>query len=291
MVRKMSIKYKISPHLYRLLREIKLGKRNKNEQRLISKVEKYKNIHDGERCFIIGNGPSIKNVNLSYLSNEYTFTVNQLPRSDEFKYLKTTYHIWSDRTFFEISAESPEDIELLNVMKKVNDGNNNPIVFYEITALPMIKKYNLEKDLNVEYFKSIGLDLNIMLKKRVDFTRAIPNMPTVVQSAILLAVYMGFKKIYLLGCDCTGIVNIVKNKVAQGNEMVYGYAISEGDRKRMEKMAKQRSIKDELMSQAAMFEIYELLYEYCCKNEVELYNATQGGILDCIPRVGLEDII
>lgn len=41
----------------------------------------FRNIHNGERCFILGNGPSIKFVDFSQLENEYVFTVNQMPRN------------------------------------------------------------------------------------------------------------------------------------------------------------------------------------------------------------------
>ena len=33
----------------------------------------FKNIHAGERCFLVGNGPSINKTDLSLLKNENTF--------------------------------------------------------------------------------------------------------------------------------------------------------------------------------------------------------------------------
>ena len=37
-----------------------------------------RNIHRGERCFIIGNGPSLKNTDLAKLKDEYTFGMNRI---------------------------------------------------------------------------------------------------------------------------------------------------------------------------------------------------------------------
>ena len=37
----------------------------------------YKDIHRGQRCFIIGNGPSLKQTDLSKLRNEFTFGMNR----------------------------------------------------------------------------------------------------------------------------------------------------------------------------------------------------------------------
>jgi hypothetical protein len=44
----------------------------------IQNLKKFKDIHLGERCFIIGNGPSLKNTDLSLLQNEYTFGMNRI---------------------------------------------------------------------------------------------------------------------------------------------------------------------------------------------------------------------
>lgn len=37
-----------------------------------------KDIHHGQRCFIIGNGPSLKNTDLSRLKDEFTFGMNRI---------------------------------------------------------------------------------------------------------------------------------------------------------------------------------------------------------------------
>lgn len=287
----MKFKYVLPPKLYRVLIEIKYHKRQKKEDFYLKKVSKFKNIHQGERCFILGNGPSLNKVNFSLLKNEVTFSVNQLPRNEKYHELTPTYHMWADRLFFELNDDDPGDMELLDVMKAVNTPNNYPVVFYEITALPMIKKYHLEDEINIEYFKLVSMNLDIMMRNQLDFTHSIPNMPTVVHTAICLAVYMGFSEIYLLGCDCTGFINIAKNKMAQGKEVVYGYSVSDNERQRMKKVSNQRTIKDELKSFVELFDLYDSLYKYCKKNGVELFNATEGGLLESIPRVNLEDVL
>jgi hypothetical protein len=42
------------------------------------KLQKYHNRYQGKRCFVIGNGPSLKNTDLTKLSNEYTFGMNRI---------------------------------------------------------------------------------------------------------------------------------------------------------------------------------------------------------------------
>ena len=47
---------------------------NDNERRIAA----LKDIHKGERCFIIGNGPSLNKLDLSKIKDEYTFGVNAI---------------------------------------------------------------------------------------------------------------------------------------------------------------------------------------------------------------------
>jgi len=44
----------------------------------IRRLTALKDKHRGERCFIIGNGPSLRNTDLSCLRNEYTFGMNRI---------------------------------------------------------------------------------------------------------------------------------------------------------------------------------------------------------------------
>ena len=44
----------------------------------VRKLAALRNKHLGERCFIIGNGPSLANTDVSRLANEYTFGMNRI---------------------------------------------------------------------------------------------------------------------------------------------------------------------------------------------------------------------
>lgn len=43
----------------------------------IKKLNALRNTHDGERCFIIGNGPSLRSTDLTKLQNEFTIGMNR----------------------------------------------------------------------------------------------------------------------------------------------------------------------------------------------------------------------
>ena len=50
----------------------------------------------GKTCFIIGNGPSIKDQNLTRLANQETFTMNGFWRHPQYKIIKPKYYIATD---------------------------------------------------------------------------------------------------------------------------------------------------------------------------------------------------
>lgn len=287
----MWIKKFLDPDLYRMLQELRYHSDKAAYKKELEANERFRNIHSGKRCFILGNGPSLNNLDFSLLKDEFTLTVNQLPRNPKFADLHTNYHFWGDRLFFEISEDRPETMELLDVMRSVASPDNKPVVFYEMTARPMIEKFNLKSELDIAYFKTANLDPKIMLKKKIDFTNVIPGFATIVHYAICMAVYMGFSQIYLLGCDCTGFMAIAKNKLALSQEIEYGYEISCNERKRMANASRERSIRDELSFYVNLFDTYELLYAHCEQNKVELYNATEGGLLENLPHAVFEDLM
>ena len=44
----------------------------------IQRLAAYKDKHKGERCVIIGNGPSLKQTDVSKIKNEFTFGMNRI---------------------------------------------------------------------------------------------------------------------------------------------------------------------------------------------------------------------
>lgn len=189
-----------------------------------------------------------------------------------------------------IDENKPEDMELLETMKKVQTGNPQVKVFYKISAYDMIKKFKLDEVLDIYYFSEMGFS-DIDCGVNFDFCKSVPSFSTVVHYMILLAVYMGFKEIYLLGCDCTGIINTVQSRIESSDSMEYAYNISENERKRMVKSNSMFPIQNELRWYASIFDDYELLNKYCQANNVRLINATEGSLINSLPKVKLDDVL
>jgi len=59
----------------------------------IRRLAELKDKHKGERCFIIGNGPSLKNTDVSKLKDEYTFGMNRIYLAFPEWGFKTSYFV------------------------------------------------------------------------------------------------------------------------------------------------------------------------------------------------------
>ena len=272
------------------LRRFVLESKNKDKMERIASNVVYKDIHRGKRCFIIGNGPSIRSVDLSLLSEEYTVTVNQMPRNKAFEKIHTQYHLWADERFFSLQRDNAEDMELLDVMRSVNTENNHPTVFYKADAMKMIDEFQLDKELNIEYYMDgrmgDGLPLN-----DYPLNRPLPLFSTCVHYAIMIAIYMGFSEIYLLGCDCTSILNTINARVADATSFEYAYDITENEKRRMVRINTQSSLADEFEWYGILLETYGQLFKYAQQHGCKLFNATDGSIIENVPKVKLLEVL
>jgi len=107
-----------------------------------------------------------------------------------------------------------------------------------------------------------------------DITKAVYGGYTVMYDALQIAIYMGYKKIYLIGAD----FSYLGDPAAKGNHF---YDEKVGD-KRM--IAGKPHI---YITLAAM----QKAENYAKEHNIEIYNATRGGKLEVFPRVDLDSLI
>ncbi len=265
----------------------------KQNSELCKQVEKnaqFKDKYSGKRCFVIGNGPSLLEQDLTLLENEYVFTVNQITRNPDYPKIKSNFHFYADPVFFKLNKDNDADMDVFAEMKKINTADNKPIVFFPQTGYAFSKEFELEKELNMHYY-AIGLTLHKGMIENIDFAKFVPGFHTVIQYAVYLAMYMGFKEIYLLGCDCTSIVTAINTRLNAEEGALYAYEVSDNERKRIDAKNKKISMESESLSNFEVFQKYRYLNDYAVKNGIRLINCTKGGVLDSLPRMRYEDVI
>lgn len=259
-------------------------------KRALAPNEEFHNKYKGKRCFVLGNGPSLKTIDFFKLKDEYTFTVNQLARNPRFDDLKTNFHMWADERFFDLDANKPGDMELLSVMRSVASSENHPVVFYKYAAHKMVEKFKLDSDLDIRYYEEAAFDRSMIDNWNADFTKLVYGFSTVVHYIICLAIYMGFEEIILLGCDCTGFMTIAQTKLGNAEKAEYSYKVTENEKKRMERVQNKTSIRDELSWYVSLFDEYKILDQFCKKNNVRLVNATNPTLLETVERVDFDSL-
>lgn len=157
----------------------------------LTKLMKYKNKHVGERCFILGNGPSLKNTDLSMLKNEYTFGLNRIYLLFPKLGYQPSYYVAVNKL---VIAQCSD--EILNSIKSVK--------FISYDARYLIPYTN---DMVFLYSRNISHFFR-------DITKGVSQGATVTNVALQIAYYMGFQQVILVGVDHS------YSAVGKPNEMV-----------------------------------------------------------------------
>lgn len=249
---------------------------------------KYKNIADGRRCFILGNGPSLNNVNVELLKDEDVFTVNQINRTSIFNKIKPKYHCLADDEFFFLDDNNPIEAERLKYVKLLQE-NKNLICIFPYYSKVFFENIGFSNE--VVYYNYIQDGISNPIKP-YSMTKGIPGIRTVVQVAIYSAIYFGYKEIYLLGVENTNYSSLL-NKIENTNiiEEAHVYKYTKCEEEAI--LSKKNSITNEFIFKnfSDLFKIYHNIKDYCDKNKIKIMNLTGCGILDVFEQEKLENII
>jgi hypothetical protein len=144
-----------------------------------AKLSQFKDVHKGERCFVIANGPSLKNMNLAPLKDEFTFGMNRI-------------YLLFDQMNFEVSY-------LVSINELVLDQFSE-----DIRRLSMPKFVNWKcrakfKDVPETYFLKTKLSLTDNFID--DISMPLSSGGTVTFITLQIAYYMGFNQVILVGLD------------------------------------------------------------------------------------------
>lgn len=150
------------------------------------KLERFYNIHQGESCFIIGNGPSLNKMDLSPLKNYHTFGLNKIYLMFDKVDLNLSYHVATNPFVIKQSISEFESLRCPSF-------------------LSYIPAHKLFRDLDhINYF-FVGGPYTF----QSNISQKICEGHTVTYVAMQIAFYMGFSQVFLIGVD--------HNFVAKGN--------------------------------------------------------------------------
>lgn len=150
---------------------------NEEARLSVARLDAFRDKHKGQRCFIIGNGPSLKQMDLSLLKNEISFGANRIYLLFDELGFTTTYYCSVNHNVVEQFAD---DILKLPMPK-----------FITWDAKPFIR------------FSDDMMFLRYIHETQFHTTpqRGLWYGATVTYAAMQLAYYMGFKQVILIGVD------------------------------------------------------------------------------------------
>lgn len=231
------------PHFFAWHLNSEQAKRHK------AKLASFHNIHKGKRCFIIANGPSLKDTDLSLLKDEYTIGMNRI-------YLNG----------FKPNYLAVVDIDIQLMQFKEDYDELEMLKFFSWNT----RKHFTDKD-NLIYIRS-----DYKPQFSTDLTKTSWGGHSVTNICIQLAYFMGFTEVYLVGKDhsynVTGVPGAkVKSDGKEGNHFIKGYY----------KNGMSWRIPDYKGEELA----YSMALDAFKKGGRKIYDATINGNLKIFPKV------
>lgn len=269
--------------------DCELAKRNMREVESLvpgngERLKKLENRHKGQRCFVIGNGPSLTIDDLNLISRDVTFAANRIYEAFSDTDWRPTYYSVTDSVFFDYF----HDLTVKTCRENMPDTTK---LFW----------LNLIKDIKepLPFCDEIYFDLNMMHRDVPEFSKRadlfLYRGSTIIYVMIQLAVYMGFDEIYLLGVDNdfpTQTADDGREVLNPASSRAHFYKESSAAADYLKNIMSWVDFRDtEKSGLHSPDSVYRTAKWHCDQLNVSLYNATRGGKLEVLTRKNLDEII
>lgn len=224
----------------------------------------FKRAYQGERLFLLGNGPSLNDTPLEKLSGEYTFAMNNIAAI----YPKTP---WRPSFYFNITWQVDRH-PLWKELALTSIALGMPSFVRSSSPLPDTP--NLMRVRVESRLTPTGHKLCRTPQWSHDSEECVVTYRMSAYSLVQLAIWMGFGTIYMLGMDLSFSMNPSECHFADKYEGTFEWT-------------------PELVAHENYWHrvAHEWVRYYANLCEVPVYNATAGGSLEVYPRVDLLDVI
>lgn len=242
-----------------------------------SRLKSLRNRFQGQRIFVMGNGPSLKKIDLSKLAGEYTFGVNKIYMLFDQIDWRPTFYTCLD---WEVTPDSAPEINALG------DG----MTFF----FPERFRSMLRTGDDVYWYWSRGPGETLSTQFEPDITRGIPGRGTILVSALQLAFYLGFREIYLIGVDAT--YKIPKTVVQTGPDRfgngvkLYLESTEDDDPNHFDPRYFGAGAKWHDPNVVEMKRMFTTMRKGVEVHGGHIYNATPGGALEVFERVDFDSL-
>lgn len=250
--------------VYNMLNAKHAKKQHDDNIECMEELKRLNNSHKGERCFVIGTGPSLSVHDLEMLKDEVTFATNRIYELFNQTEWRPTYYVNQDhnliQTFGDKIAQVDSKLLFLPVeyRQKFSGGKFRFFVLKHKEFYPHKSPFSR------------------------DISKYLAQGFTVTYGAIQIAMYMGFKEIYLLGIDHNySIIRDAKGRPVKMDSEGKNYP--EGMQQYMNMNSLPR-VEETTIA-------YETAEKISKRQGVKIMNSTRGGKLEAFERIDLEKIL
>jgi hypothetical protein len=264
--------------------------RNRSKPEVLVRNSALKGRHrDRQRCFVIGNGPSLRKQDLRQLRGEVVFVCNFFNLHPEYQEISPRYYCFADpNSFFPGTFNEHLEIDRSSWFADICAKGPEAEFLVPVTAMPAIERNNWFAGRCIWYIAH-RTPSRLLGFAESDLRRPIAwGMGTIAAIAIPAAIYMGFSKIYLLGCDCNWWVENLANEDFDAEYKHFYERIPFSPR---ETTLRDFGLERVFQDIANHFKSLRLLGEHALSMGVNIINATEGGILDVFPRDKLHNVL
>lgn len=235
-------------------------------------IQKLRYTQEGKRCFIIGNGPSLSISDLNKLKDEDCFASNRIyglfPKTD-----------WRPKYY---CSQDEKVLEQISTDLKVA-VNNCTAAFFPYNYKKLLPsdilgdtKVHMFYKPYVSVYSKDGKYQEGIMPFSNDISKAVYDGLSITFGMIQIAVYLGYKEIYLVGIDHN---YAFKNGIVDSSKS-YCEGIKPID------MSTQYPPELELCENA-----FRTARKFCEAHNILIKNATRGGKLEVFERISLDKLV
>jgi hypothetical protein len=240
--------------------------------KLLQKNSALRGRHAGARCFILCTGPSVRKQDLRRLKGELVISASSAYLHADFEVFKPAYHCVPQITYGKMTEG-----DVITWFREMGEHIGEAAMILSSGEQALVESKGLFAGHRVHYLRLGGETDYSDGSVLPDLTGPLPGPQSVPIMALMLALYLGCTRIYLLGTDhdhfITGTythfydrspVSGKDNSVTDGKVAISRY--------------------DELQAFARLWRQYRWLKLCAAQAGARIFNATAGGALDEFER-------
>lgn len=227
--------------------------------------DKLKGSKKGEKCFIVGNGPSLTVSDLDKLTGYDCFGANEIHKIFPQTKWRPKYYVLTDR-YTKSTPEEIRDLDTEYVFLSDYYCKYNQVLRKDFICIHNL--YNL-------FSKNIRFSSDM---KKGYFVAA-----TVSYTTMQIAAYLGYSEVYLIGFDHNYHFEFDKTGKVVETDMANTHFYKDEDNN--------AATSDIVGNMIGMEAAYTVFKKYAGEHGITVKNATRGGKLELFERVDLDDVI